>query len=145
MGPYLNELAKYVRDISPESKLLIHQTWAYEENSKRLTEELKYEKPEDMMKDIREAYEKACADIKADGIIPSGDVLLKALELGVPKIHRDTFHCSYGIGRYALALTWYAYFTKLSPADVRFSKFDVEVSEKDIDIVKKAVKAIFGL
>ena len=50
--PYLNYMADYIRMHAPKAKLYLQQTWAYEEGSRRLCEELKYEKAEDMLKDI---------------------------------------------------------------------------------------------
>ena len=70
--PYLNELAAYVRSLCPGAELLIHQTWAYEQGSKRLTEELGYQDQGEMYRDLKAAYEQAAAAIEAKGIIPSG-------------------------------------------------------------------------
>ena len=38
--PYLNTIADYVHIHAPKAKIMIHQTWAYEQNSKRLNEEI---------------------------------------------------------------------------------------------------------
>ena len=38
--PYLDELAAYVRKHAPKAKIVIHQTWAYEQGSARLCDEL---------------------------------------------------------------------------------------------------------
>ena len=40
--PYLNKLAEYIRLCAPKAKLALHQTWAYEQGSYRLTAELGY-------------------------------------------------------------------------------------------------------
>ena len=45
----------------------------------------------DMYLKVIDAYDKACKLINADGIIPSGMVMQKALDLGINKVHRDTF------------------------------------------------------
>ena len=34
--PYIEALAKYVRELCPKAKIYIHQTWAYEEGSQKL-------------------------------------------------------------------------------------------------------------
>jgi len=39
-GPRMNALADYVHIHAPKAKIMIHQTWAYEQNSKRLNEEI---------------------------------------------------------------------------------------------------------
>lgn len=140
--PYLNVLAEYVRKYCPHSKILMHQTWAYERDSYRLVNELKYEIPEKMTEDIVNSYDQAAKDIGAYGIIPCGEVFMKAIEKGIMKIHRDTFHAHLGIGRYALALTWFAYLYKCDPLDVKFDAFDVETDEMEIQIVKETVKEV---
>lgn len=140
--PYLNEIALYIRKYCPHSKIVMHQTWAYEEGSERLCTELGYEKASDMFADIEKSYENASKDISAFGIIPSGQVFMQALKNGIEKIHRDTFHASYGIGRYALALTWYTFFTGGNPNDVKFNDFDAPVVEEEIERVKRTVKEV---
>ena len=38
--PYLDKLAEYIRLFVPKAKIVVHQTWAYEQGSRRLHEEL---------------------------------------------------------------------------------------------------------
>ena len=135
--PYLNELAKYVKEYSPKAKQFIHQTWAYEEGSKRLCEELGYKKQIDMFNDIKLSYDKGAKDIKACGIIPSGEVLQNIIKEGLT-VHRDTFHASLGLGRYAIALAWYEMLTGNSIENNSFRDFDVPVSEEEVKLAKKA-------
>jgi hypothetical protein len=60
------------------------------------------------------------------------------------KVHRDTVHASYGLGRYLLALTWYKTLTGRNVDNNTFDDFDEEVSELQrksaIDAVNKIVK-----
>ena len=46
--PYLNELSQYVKKYVPNAKQLIHQTWAYEQGSERLCDELGYSEQKEM-------------------------------------------------------------------------------------------------
>ena len=46
--PFIQELSAYVRKYCPKAKLVIHQTWAYEDGSDRLYHVAGYEKAEDM-------------------------------------------------------------------------------------------------
>lgn len=140
--PYLNKLSEYVRLCVPKSKLVIHQTWAYEDGSNRLNVELGYKNHIDMFNDIKLSYEKAAKDIDADFIIPSGELFLSLLASGVEKIHRDTYHASLGLGRYSLGLLWYAAITKNDVKDNTFSDFDEEISDLQIKIAKKCVGEI---
>ncbi len=136
--PYLTEVAAYVKKYSPKSKIYMHQTWAYEQGSDRLCKELGYQEQEAMFADIKDAYSKAAELIQADGIIPGGQAMQNALKLGMEKVHRDTFHASYGFGRYLLGLTWYRALTGNEVAKNTFCAFDEAVSEAEIEIAKKA-------
>ena len=142
--PYLNELAAYVRSLCPGAELLIHQTWAYEQGSKRLTEELGYQDQGEMYRDLKAAYEQAAAAIEAKGIIPSGTLFQELLANGIKTVHRDTFHASLGLGRYALGLLWYGVLTGNSVLKNPFRDFDEPVSEEEVEIVKRAVCAVLG-
>lgn len=140
--PYLNKIVEYVRLCVPKAKIAIHQTWAYEQDSHRLTVELGYKNHKDMFNDIEASYEKAAKAINADIVILSGELFQTLIDSGVGKIHRDTFHASLGLGRYALGLLWY---TALTGNDINcntFCDFDEEISETEIKIAKKCVTEI---
>lgn len=137
--PYLDELAAYVRKFAPKAKFVIHQTWAYENGSARLCEGLGYTDHREMFADIKEAYTKAASDIHADLVIPSGEVFQNLLTSGIEKVHRDTFHASIGVGRYALALTWYAMISGADITENSYSGFDEEITHEEIKTIKKCV------
>jgi len=139
--PYISELADYVRQCQPKAKLLIHQTWAYEEGSQRLLEVAKYDTTANMFRDIKTAYEAAAKTIEADGLIPSGQLFMDLLGKGIPKVQRDTFHASYGLGRYALGLLWYRMLTGADVTENTFCDFDEPVTEEEIAIAKSCVNA----
>ena len=141
--PYLTELAAYVRDYAPHAKLLMHQTWAYEDGSE-LLKNLGLEKASDMLCGIVKSYEQAAQSIGAAGIIPCGKAMYAALSCGLASVHRDTFHASLGAGRFLLALTWYGYLTGADVAAVSFRDFDEPVSESDAAIVKKAAAQVLA-
>lgn len=140
--PYMEELEKYIKKYLPSVKILIHQTWAYEDGFDRLHNEMGYETAADMFENIEKSYKKAAKHINADGVIPCGKVIKTALENGIKKIHRDGFHASLGIGRYALALTWLAYLCCVEPGEVSFNDLDEPASEEEILAVKKAVEVV---
>ncbi|MBE7052979.1 MAG: DUF4886 domain-containing protein [Ruminococcaceae bacterium] len=135
---YLKTIADYIRKYAPTAKILIHQTWAYEDNSKRLNEELGYVSSDKMYYDLEKAYKCAKDEIDAAGIIPSGYAFECAKELGISPLHRDTFHSSFGIGRYIVALTWYKYLTGNDIMQNTFCDFDEEITDEDIILCKKA-------
>ena len=93
-----------------------------------------------MFEDIKNAYEKAAEAVNADLVIPSGEVLQKLIYCGIEKVHRDTFHLSYGIGRYTVGLLWYSVLTGNDVKNNTFCNFDEEISESEIEIAKQCVK-----
>ena len=117
----------------------MHQTWAYEDGSDMLFNFAKYPTASDMLRDIVASYATIAQEIKADGIIPCGEVMASLLANGISKVHRDTFHASFGLGRYALALTWYATLTGRSVKDNPFSDFDEPIAPVDVETVKECV------
>lgn len=143
--PYLDKIVEYVRIHVPKAKIAIHQTWAYEENSQRLNVELGYKNQADMFNDVKVAYNKASDSVNADFIIPSGEVFQKLIASGIEKVHRDTFHASYGVGRYALGLIWYAMLTGNDIKSNTFCDFDEEISVTEIEIAKKCVAETFHI
>lgn len=140
--PYLNKLAEYVRECVPKAKLVIHETWAYEQDSPKLNNLMNYTDYKDMLNDIISAYKKAAKDINADLFIPSGELFHNLLSSGIERVHRDTFHASLGLGRYALGLLWYAILTGNCICDIDFCDFDEEVSHKEIEIARKCVSEL---
>lgn len=139
--PYLEELALYVKKYAPNAKIYMHQTWAYEKDSAKL-KSLKMTDSQ-MINCNVESYEKALKLINAHGIIKSGEAMFE-LSKTLEKVHRDTSHASYGLGRYLLALTWYKTLTERNIDNNDFNNFDEEVSEEQrklsIKIVNKIVK-----
>jgi len=140
--PYLDKLVEYIRICVPKAKVAIHQTWAYEQESHRLNVELGYKNHTDMFADIEKAYEKAFKSVNAELIIPSGKLFQKLITSGIEKVHRDTFHASLGIGRYAVGLLWYSILSGNAVRNNTFCDFDAEISKADIEIAKECVAEI---
>lgn len=138
--PYLEELSDYVRTYCPHAKQVIHQTWAYENGSEKLAG-VGFATDEEMFAAIEKAYQKAAEVISADGIIPAGKAVLQARKLGLPQVHRDTYHASLGAGRYLLALCWFKYLTGRDITENTFSALDVPMTEEERKIVIAAVNA----
>ena len=137
--PYAAELVKFIRRYAPQAKVFIHQTWAYEDGSPKLTDVMGYESSRAMQNDITAAYKEIGDAIGIDGIIPSGEVFSALLEAGVKKVHRDTFHASLGLGRYALGLIWYKTLIGGSVVGNSFRDFDEPVWEDQVRLVQQVV------
>ncbi len=142
--PYLNFCVDYFREYCPKAKIYIQQVWSYENGGPQLTGWTKYSDTEEMFADVKASYAKALEDSGADGLIRSGEVMLELMKGGF-KVHRDGFHASLGLARYAIALTWYATLTGRNVDDVTFGDFDVPVSDEEIAAAKAAVKKVLGL
>ena len=140
--PYIYEVAAYVREKLPNAKIYIHQTWAYENGSPRSFEVTDGKGAEFMLDGLRKAYCRAKDEIGAEGIIPSGELMELLRINGASKIYRDTFHASYGLGRYAVGLLWFKLFTGRSVLNNSFNQFDESVSDSDLEIARKCVESL---
>lgn len=138
--PYAAALADHIRRYAPKARLVVHQTWAYEQGSAKL-ESAHYADPGVMFDDVERAYEQMAADIRADGIIPSGRLFRNMLAAGFASVHRDTFHASLGAGRYALGLLWYRMLTGSHVLENGFGDFDQPVTREEIAVIKTLVEA----
>ena len=103
-----------------------------------------YTSNEEMYKDVRLCYEKMINQVKPYGVIRSGDLIEKMLEKGLKIYLNDGLHMSKGLGRYAIALLWYATLSGKDVTNISFNKFDEEVSLEDISTVKNLIKELLG-
>ena len=140
--PYIFALTDMIRKYVPRAKLLLHETWFYEEGSEKLFNWTNYSTSGEMLHAVQRAYKQIAAEIDADGIIPSGTLLGKLIEEGIPTVHRDGSHASYGLGRYALGLLWYRILTGNSVAKNTFADPDEPISPEEYTIAKKCVDSI---
>ena len=145
--PYIYELADFVRLHAPGARLLIQKTWAYEDGCDRLAEIRGDRRAMTMYQELSAAYSKAAKEISADGVIPSGDLLELMRQKGIEKLYRDTFHASWGFGRYAIGLLWYRVLTGADVTENEFRDFDEPISDQQIAEAKACVmtfKPLFG-
>lgn len=142
--PYLDKLTDWVRAAVPRAKIALHQTWAYEQDSRRLKEAAGYDDCGAMLRDIVAANRQAAGEIGADCLIPAGEVFGALLESGAEKIHRDTFHAGLGLGRYALGLIWYRTLTGRDVQGNTFCGFDEAVTTEQMAMAKACVAGVAG-
>lgn len=140
--PYIFEVANYVRAKLPRAKIFIHQTWAYEHGCPRVFEITEGNDADFMLDGIRRCYGRARNEIGAEAIIPSGELMELLYQNGAAKIYRDSFHASYGLGRYALGLLWFKLFTGRSVLNNCFKTLDEDVSERDLDIARRCADSL---
>jgi hypothetical protein len=140
--PYAHALVKHIRTLCPKAKLYLHETWAYEKESTILKTRYPDMTSEDMYENVVRCYREIEKEAGFDGLIPSGELMHALLENGVPKIHRDGYHLSLGLGRYAAGLLWFRMLTGKSVAENAYNDFDEPVSEEEIALAKKLVDEV---
>ena len=127
---FLPRIAAYIREHAPDAKILIHKTWSYPAGHLAKNTEFTYTR--EMYSRIERVCEYAKNLIGADGIIPSGETLERLMNRGLVA-HRDT-HAGYGLGRFALALTWYEVLFGESAKEYADIELDTAVSKAHRDI-----------
>ncbi len=137
--PYIKVLADAVRENCPKAKLFLHQTWGYESGSVRIRAH-GFETYDEMFARVMNCYDRAAGEVHADGVIPAGLAFQYALKNGIGRIHRDTFHASYGMGRFLLALVWYGFITGNDLGHIRFGQLDEEIGDEEYRILIKAAE-----
>ena len=117
----------------------------YEQASTQLARLTPFETPDEMYEAVSVAYAKAAKLVNADGTIPSSDIMYRLSKSDIGAVHRDGYHASYGLGRYAIALTWLRY---LTGADVTANDFNATrepLTEEQLETVKRIVNEIVPL
>ena len=139
--PYVTELAAYVRRMVPQAKLLVHQTWAYEEGCERLFKVAGFQTAAEMTEMLVAAYAQVAEEIRADGVIPSGELFHKLLHSGISSVQRDTYHASLGLGRYALGLLWYHVLSGKSVLNIDYCDLDEPITPEEMQICKTCTES----
>lgn len=140
--PYLSELAAYVRKYAPQAKLLIHQTWSYDENNHEKLQKAGFQTPKEMYEAFRVVCKQAAEAVNAAGIIPTGYTVHKAIQSGLACPYRDGFHLSHGAGRYLAAMLWFCYLTKKSPNGIPHIPTDHPITEEELGIIHRTVDSV---
>lgn len=132
--PYIETLADAVRAAQPDAKLMIHETWAYEIDSKHGAFPNYGRSQRRMYEFLHDAYTYAARKIGAD-ILPVGDAV-QGLREDVPafdyihggaSLNRDGFHLSIPVGRCFAAYLW---IETICGADVRNASYVPEDTDE---------------
>ncbi len=144
----LPKLISYVQSLAPNAKLIYHQTWAYQQDSKHKGF-ANYDKNQmTMYKSIMDATKRINKAKAFEFIVPAGTSIQNARTSSIGDHYtRDGFHLQLTYGRFTAACAWYE---KLFNADVRQNPCRPEkVSELEAKIAKdaahKAVKKPFKI
>ncbi len=141
--PYIERINEWIRLRCPDTKILLHQTWAYPENHARLSE-VGFGTTGEMFSKVKEAYAKAQKAINPDGVIKSGEAMLEAYGTFPDAVYRDQIHASYGFGRYLLGCVWYRHLFGENPK-AHISNFDEPVDSRYLSQTDKIVNRIYDL
>ncbi len=134
-SPYLENIAEWLRLRCPDTKILMHRTWAYPEHRERLAE-MGFKTTAEMFDAVTKAYCEAEKLISPDGVIKSGEAMLKAYKTVPDILYRDVIHASFGVGRYLLGCVWYKTLFNEAPR-MHISKFDEPVSAENLQLIDK--------
>ena len=136
--PYISKVIDYVREICPKAKIYIHQTWAYQDGSNRLSD-YGFSSSDEMFALIEEAYNKAAVEIHADGIIRSGEAIQRLRKAGITDLQPDGFHLNDGIACYTSSLVWLKTLMGTDLDKVTFTETDIPITDEQINIAKNVV------
>ena len=134
--PYIKNISDYLRELSPDSKQVVHETWAYEVDSAH-GDFIRYDSSQDKMyNDLKKAYYSVAEEMGLP-IIPSGDAVQKLrknklfdYKNGGLSLCRDGYHMDLIYGRYLVAALWYKFFSGRSLIENNFT-FE---QEKKVDM-----------
>ncbi|MDO6390121.1 DUF4886 domain-containing protein [Pontibacter sp. BT731] len=113
----LPALVKYVKErtTNPETRYVLHQTWAYSENSTHSDFPNYGNDQKAMYASIVETYRKAKIAYDMDYVIPAGTAIQNGRNTLIgDNFTRDGYHLDFGIGRYTAASTWFEALTGIS-------------------------------
>jgi hypothetical protein len=136
----LGDLWTYVfAHVHPDTRLVYHQTWAYQQDSKHEG----FTNYDNSQKNMYDSIMSVTSRLEKTGdyafIVPDGTTIQNARTSSLGETFtRDGYHLNLDYGRFAAALTWYAKLFDLDPTktDYRPDK----VTEKQAKIVKEAAK-----
>ncbi len=137
--PYLNELAEYVATLCPKAKIVLHQTWGYQDGHTGLKH---FENGSAMFAEVEKSYEKAAEEIGADFIIKSGKAFELLKENGITEYFSDPIHANNGVGCYTLGLVWLKALTGADPYSVGEIYTKLPVSDEEKEIAKKVASML---
>mgnify|MGYP003294603956 CR=1 FL=1 len=138
----LNNVADYIKSKCPNSKLVWHQIWGYQEGSQWLTpnnyngdEKLMYQSIVDCTNNI------VIPSGKFDSVVPVGAAIMNARTSKLKnQVHLDDgSHLSEEFGYYVAAYTWYCHLTGQGTYDTKFASNGM-ISTDMLNITLESVK-----
>lgn len=137
----LPDLVKYVKDrvVYSRTKYILHQTWAYQQNSTHSGFANYNNNQLTMYNAIMDAVQKAAALINADGVVPSGTAIQNGRSsFWGDKLCRDGYHLNLNVGRYIAACTWYETLFNKSVIGNSYNPYDYLLSDEERAMAQEA-------
>ena len=152
--PYITKIIEFVKELRPNAKIIMHQTWSYENGSFH-SDFIKYDNDSNKMhNEIVKTYKEVAKKENIDIMFPCGEIIntlrkttLFDYQNGGSSLCRDTFHMDFVFGRYALSLTWYKVITGKDVTKTTFIppfENDDENNIKKIELIRKTVENFFN-
>ncbi len=142
--PWLSRLADYLRHGCPGAELLLHKTWAYEQDSTHEAFERYHCSQQEMYEALSHCYQKAAAQLGVR-MIPSADVIQAVrgeagfrYERGEQSLCRDGFHMHMIYGRFLLGALFYAFLTGKNICENPFCPDGAEADK--IQVIRRNIK-----
>lgn len=136
----LTDLWTYVfAHVHPDTKLVYHQTWAYQQDSKHEG----FTNYDNSQKNMYDSIMSVTSRLDKTGdyafIVPDGTTIQNGRTSSIgDNFTRDGYHLNLDYGRFAAALTWYAKLFNLDPTKTDYKP--EKVTDLQAKIVKEAAK-----
>ncbi len=144
--PWLFRLAGHLRQSCPGAEILLHKTWAYEQDSTHEAFGRYHCSQQEMYEALSGCYQKAAAQLGVR-MVPSADVIQAVrrepgfrYERGEQSLCRDGFHMHMTYGRFLLGALFYVF---LTGNDICENPFCPDGAEADkIKTIRRLVRKI---
>jgi len=124
--PYADEIVEFVKKYAPQTKIYIHETWAYAPDCPRLDQLGTTQKK--MYRGLKKNYKNLSKRYDAP-VLPSGDAFYRAskkdkdLDIWNPN---DRFHANKN-GCYLAGCVWFGKLFGISPTNIKFKPEEISV------------------
>ena len=139
----LDTIIDRITIMCPDADIYWHMTWAYQDGITKAGYEYYNNDQLTMYNAIVETVKsKILTNPAIKGVIPAGTTMQNIrTSLYGDNVTRDGSHAGYGVGRFAVAMTWYAVFTGGSTGMVKWNTTQYQVDVKGCRaIIDEAVK-----
>ncbi len=151
--PFAGRIFAYLKKETPDARIALHQTWAYEADSDHV-HFMRYDRNQAEMYRRSRACYRAIAEKYGLPLIPSGDVIQRLrshaefdVNRGGRSICRDGYHMHFLYGRYALACVFAKALLDLPVRDCPFVPACRETQEQAdqalLSLIRREVSAAF--